>query len=296
MQKLCTVIVAALALAASVRAASLDAAARIEVVSQTVTALSMRFVDALDRATTLDFTRATPTECWRTTSTALIGPMPWFGNPAPVYASPARCRSLGITAEQALTTFDVAICGRPLDDVTIFKTFDGMAIGLWRGRSIAEIWYVGSLVQDAVERAQSDQHMRASCENMRAVCCATIPNPADPPTGPSHPIPTPDIDACAGVANNPNCADGHEAVCSCAAYACEFCAHPAPMPPVPPCSENDLQKKSINACILYATKCGPPTPEPVPPPLTPMDEVLRLLQEILERLQLVLDRMPALNP
>ncbi len=69
----------------------------------------MRFVDALDRTITLDFTRESPTGTWHTTSTALIGPIPMFGNPAPVYASPARCRSLGITAEQALTTFDVAI-------------------------------------------------------------------------------------------------------------------------------------------------------------------------------------------
>ncbi len=277
MTRLLTIVVAAFALAASVSASSLDSAAHIDIVSQTSTALSMRFVDALDRAITLDFTRATPTECWRTTSTALIGPLPMFGNPAPVYASPARCRSLGITAEQALTTFD------------------GMAIGLWRGRSIAEIWYVGSLVEAAVERAKSEQAMRSACENMKAECCATIPNPADPPAGPSHPIPTPRIDACTGAAGYMNCPDQRDAVCNCLSYACEFCAHPAPIPPTPPCGENGLHEISTNACIAYVAKCGPPTPEPVPPPSTPMDEVLRLLQEILERLQLILDRMPTLQ-
>jgi|GEM_PF-4366500 len=275
--------------AAAAVPAPLATGARIEIVSQTSTTLSMRFYDASNVQVTLGFTRTGASDPWRTTSSASPGII--FGRPNPVYASAARCRALGITPEQALTTFDVAICNRPLDNVTIFQTYSGIAIGLWQVGSITEIWYVGSLVQDAIDRAQSDPNMHSACENLKAECCNTKPNPADPPGGPRNPIPTPNIDACAGVVDNPNCPDQHDSVSACLAYACNFCTHPAPETPTPPCSEDDLQNKSTQACNLYANKCPPPEPPPPPPP-PPWQEILRLLLEILERLQHIFDRMP----
>ena len=127
-----------------------------------------------------------------------------------------------------------------------------MAIGLWRGRSIAEIWYVGSLVEAAVERAESEQAMRSACENMKAECCATIP--------------TPRIDACTGAAGYMHCPDQRDAVCNCLNYACEFCVHPAPIPPTPPCGENGLHEVSTNACIAYVALAGPSAAHPLPFP------------------------------
>lgn len=280
---------------APVVAASMSApvttGAHIEIASQTSTTLSMRFYDASNAQVTLGFSRSGASDPWRTTSTGSPGII--FGNSTPVYASAARCRALGIMPEQALTTFDVAICNRPFDDVTIFQTYGGMAIGLWQGGAITEIWYVGSLVQAAIERAQSDPNMHSACENLKAECCNTKTNPADPPGGPSNPIPTPDMDACASVVNNPNCPDQDDAVCDCLANICSYCPHPAADPPPTPCPccEDGLQGKSTKACDLYSHNCPPPEPSPPPPP-PPWEEILRLLQEILERLQHIFDRMP----
>ncbi len=276
--------------AAAAVAESQAAKPRIEIVSQTSTTLSMRFYDASGVSATLGFTRTTETDPWSSDSTASLGTI--LGNSTPGYASAARCRALGITAEQALTSLDVAICNRPCDDISIFKTYSGVAIGLWREKSIAEIWYAGTLVQDAIARARQDLGMRFVGENLKSACCNTKPNPAELSENQGKPIPAPNLDACAGIVNNLNFPDQRDAVCDCLIYACQFCVHPPPDQPVPPCSEDGLQSNSIRACILYTDNCPAPQPRSPPLPLKGWEELRPLLQEIAERLQYVFDRMP----
>lgn len=244
--------------------------ARAEIQSQTGTTLSMKFFDASEAQYTLDFTRPTTNDVWKATTSEPVGIV--FGNDDPQYAGPSARRSFGITREQSIQTFSTAIASRPFDNVTIFRTFGGMAIGLWQQGLITEIWYVGTFVQEALQVAQDPDPDGSMCEAVRLMCCAT-----------TNDVPNPNMEACAAALA---CPAEVAATCGCLDAICDMC-HPAPQPPAPACTA-EQQALSDSACILGAPACQPP-----PPPIPDwVQDVIDLLQEIIDRLQEIIDNLP----
>jgi hypothetical protein len=249
---------------AAIASTVFDPAARIEIESQADTALTVKFYDAANALYTMDFTRPTTNDAWRASTTASPGIL--FGNTEPRYAGSAVRRALGITAEQAITTFNTSIVNRPMEDVTIFKTFSGTAIALWQEDAITEIHYVGSWVQDVVDYAQ--QTGTPMCDASLAQCCNSA-------TGFQWP---PGLDSCAAALQ---CTAMHKAeACSCLQQACAHCPHPADPEAPNACNPVD-QEISNDACDMGGPPCE------VTPPVQPitLQDIWNLLKEILERLQ-----------
>lgn len=246
---------------------------RIEIQSQTSTALSIRVFDTTNAQLSLNFARTAPGDSWKTDSSGSLGII--FGNTEPRYAGRAVRRSLGLTAQQSLRTFDSSIATRTFTDVTVFKTYSGMAIGLWQGRVITEIWYVGTLVDQAIQEAQENPDPDGSmCAAVRALCCRQTDGE-----------PNPNMDSCAAALQ---CPSQLVAACACLDVICAMCV-PGPQPPFPPCAP-EKQALAERACNMGAPVCQPPAPPPPPPPPPKwVDDLQELLREILERLQEIID-------
>ncbi len=258
-----------------------SAGAQIE--SQTDTTLTVRFVDANGAQHTLPLIRDSPTGLWRAATSGSLGIV--FGNPNPRYAGPALRRSHGITVGEALQTFDAGLVSRPFDDLTLIRTYGGMAILLWQEGAVTEVWYVGSLVH-AMTQAAQEQPLPQACLAAIAVCCDGTDHDADPNT---PPIPEGNPDAC--VAAIETCPRLKQQACACLTTMCAYCPHPQPDPPEPdPCS-SDQRDMSFGACMAQLSSCLAPSPPSHSPP--PWEEIIRdLLQEILDRLQELLDNPP----
>lgn len=250
-------------------AAPVHAAAHIQIQNQTGTSLTMKFVDASDDEFTLSFTRENTNENWNAVSTA--SPSMLFGNPEPRYAGAALRRALGITIDQAITTFNPStIVNRPMEDVTIFKTFSGLAIALWQQRAITEIHYVGTWVevmQAMTAEAEGDMSM---CEASVAECC----NGAGAGNWP------PDLDSCNASLQ---CGGAFkDSACTCLDTACNHCPHPAPAPPLEdPCSPGD-REISTGACNMGGPACEV---EPPPDPPIGLQDIWELLRRMLDLLE-----------
>lgn len=254
-----------------------ETAARIEIQSQTGTSLALRFFDSTNAQVTLNFARAAPSESWKANSSAPLGIV--FGKTEPKYAGKAVRRSLGLTTQESLRTLDATIATRAFTDVTVFKTYSGMAIGLWQGRVITEIWYVGTFVNQAIQEAQENPDPDGSmCAAVRALCCRQADGEPDP-----------NMDSCAAALQ---CPTQLMAACACLDAICAMCVNPGPQPPLPPCSP-EKQALSETACNIGAGPCQPPAPPPPPPAPAPtpkwVEDLQELLREILERMQEILD-------
>lgn len=245
----------------------------IQIVNQSATELSLKFTDAELQEYTLAFTRDAEEDLWQPQTQAPRGFE--FGNPNPVYAGRALRRSLDITAQQALQTFDVGIAARPMDDVTIMRTYEGVAISLWQQGAITEIWYVGSWLQEAYDYAVLEE--TPMCDANEMLCCRKI---SDPELGQ---VPTPNLDACAAALN---CLQEHiDKACQCLAEACAMCPHGGESN----CSD-EKQQQSEQACIMGGPACEvPPPPPPAAPPW--IDDLFETLWEILDRLEEIIDQM-----
>lgn len=277
-----TIVVLAIVCALSTISRAMGAA-HIEIQSQTGTALTMKFFDSNDALYTLSFTRPTSNDVWSPTTSESRGIV--FGNGNPQYAGPARRRALGITPAQALQTFSTAIVNRPLDDLTIYKTHSGMAIGLWQEGWITEVWYVGTLVQDWLQAADEGEH-DAACDAALATCCDTQDHDGDPDT-PPHPEGNPD--SCESVAGN--CPDHKEQACDCLDAMCHLCVHPQPDPPAVDLCTPAERAMSNEACDTYLdAECGPSPPPPPPPQW--LQDIRDLLEHLLNLFQEYLESLP----
>lgn len=250
---------------------------RIEILSQTDTTLAVKFVDAYDDQITLDFTRANTDANWVIISAASPGIL--FGNINPRYAGAALRRERGITPELALRTFDPnAIVSRPIDDVTIFKTFSGAAIALWQQGAITEIHYVGTWVRELQETAAATLGHLTPCQMNLNHCCNSIP----PHSG--NGVWPPDLDSCNAIFNDCRLEQKLQA-CSCLATACNHCPYPH-NPDT--CSQEDFDL-SRDACNAHSNNgCNSLTN----PPPNPHQQILDLLQRILDLLQQWIDSQP----
>lgn len=258
-------------------------AAHIEIQSQTGTALAMKFFDANTVQYTMNFTRPTSNDAWIASTTASPGIL--FGNASPVYAGTALLRSLGITAEEHVRTFDTSIVNSTLDDLTIFKTWEGAAVCLWQEGAITEIWYVGTFVQ-ALLAMVIEYDFDSSCDASVAMCCATVPQP-NPPGGQ---LPNPSTEACGAVVGGGCSANHKAAACSCLQAACDMCEHPAPSTPGPDDCTPAQQEKSDKSCNISSASaaCAPQPPPTIPEWLQHLEE---LLEQFLNGLQQIIDQM-----
>lgn len=245
---------------------------RVEVESQSTTTLSLKVVDVTDAEFVVDFSRADASDVWRATTTTPPGIL--FGNDRPRYAGAALRGTLGITPNQAITTLDPSvIVARPLDDVTVFRTFSGLAIGLWQQGAITEIHYAGTWVSDMRAIAQATAGTVTMCEAAVAECCNTTPGGQDA-------IWPPNLDGCNAALQ---CGSTHKSqACACLLAACQHCPHPPPSPPaVDPCPA-DEREISNQACFMGGPACEVVPP---PPPPTSLEDIWDLLRQILDLLQ-----------
>lgn len=256
------------ATAVAVMTPTMLSGARAEIQSQTGTTLNMKFFDSTNAQYTLNFARPTTNDVWKATTSESLGIV--FGNENPRYAGAATRKSLGITLDQAVQTFNTSIVNRPFDDLTIYKTYGGMAIGLWQQGSITEIWYVGEFVQALVQEAQDPDPDQSMCQAALAICCSR----ADPA---NNATPGDMKEACQAALLCPN---QKLAACACLDTLCGLC-HPQPDPPTPPCSGAVLALSEA-ACLLGAPPCQLPPPPDVP---AWVQDIIDLLEEILNRLQ-----------
>ncbi len=248
--------------------------ARVELVAESQTALSMRFVDARGSQLVIEFARRDSGSLWKAPASTHLGVI--FGRGKPRYAGLATRRALGITPDQSLRTFDSTIRDATFDDLTVFKTYGGMAVGLWRGKSIAEIWYVGSAVARVRQVAQENGHTQA-CESALATCCDTHDHDGNPNT---PPVPEGDPDICVSVIHN--CPGARAQACHCLSTMSQRCPHPQPdAPATDPCTP---EERSMSDCAMRAVveNCG--EIEPPNPPEWYL-ELMELLRQILDRLQ-----------
>ena len=265
------------------------APASIAIVTETETTLTLRFTDARASQSTIEFKRTTSTATWTPPAGANGSEGIVFGRANPVYASIARQRAQGITAEQAITTLTSAISTRPLTDITIFRLgATEMAIGLWQGKSITEIWFVGTVIEELLLGPGTAG--RSFCDRGLTLCCQSLTVPSPGYGNPSS-IPNPRISACKMVALV--CGDAAKAsACDCLLDACNFCFdHPnyccGNQPPSdPPCPLPWLPEASYAACEAGMEVCVTPPESPAPPPPGPLS---LLLDEIANRLQACID-------
>ncbi len=246
----------------------------IRIVNRSATELSLSFTDAELLEYTLTFTRDAEEDHWQPRTPAPRGFE--FGNPDPVYASRARQRSLGISAQQALQTLDGAIAARPMDDVTIMRTHEGVAINLWQDGAITEIWYVGSWLQEVHDHAARLEV--AASEANRMLCCRKESRPG------GRDVPAPNLDACAAALDG--LPEHFNAACRCLAAACAMCSHGDPAGD--PACTNEQQQRSELACLTGGPACE--VPPPPPPAAAPwVDDLFLTLWEIRDRLEAIID-------
>ncbi len=269
------------------------APASITTIAESATAMTLRFTDARAAHMTIEFKRTTSTAAWTPPADANGSEGIVFGRTNPVYASIARQRAQGITAEQAITTLTSAISTRPLTDITIFRLgATEMAIGLWQGKSITEIWFVGALVGEMLTVVAPGGW--SFCDRALRLCCRSVPNPT-PAFGEPANIPQPRIGSCKFVARI--CGEAaKEAACDCLHTACEFCFTepeyccgddpPTDPPTGPPCPLPWLPADSEDACVTGVEICVTPPESPAPAPPGPLT---LLLDEIANRLQACID-------
>jgi len=262
------------------------ASAKIDVLVDDPTTLVLNFTDTNGQSMPLTFSRDDEQSLWREADTQSAVPGITFGNTDPQFAPPARQRASGITPQQAITTFDKSIAARPMDDITIYELGAGdMAIALWQGGVITEIWYVGSLVEAIINPVWVGWSF---CERAQELCCETVPGPGGFQT--PDEVPKPHIQACKAVAQNCGEAAKQQA-CNCLNTACEFCDEEDGYPDL--CCGDDegeedcdypwMPKSSEDACVAGVEVCVDP---PVPPE---PDAVDNLLVEIANRLQVLVD-------
>lgn len=258
-------------------------------VAETELQLTLRLTDARGAQRTLEFNRANAAAAWQGPDVPGAVPGIIFGRADPIYASAARQRSLGISADQTIATFSTAITSRPMSDVTVFRLGGGdMAIALWQGNLVTEIWYVWTLVEE-VMFSPGFQGWQL-CQRALALCCAAVPNP-HPGLGEPTTIPHPRVDACRIVARNCGEAAKHSA-CDCLNTACNFCFDEpeyccgGQQPPDQACLTPWLPEESEQACVVGVEVCVEPPAPPVPPQ---PDPVGALMDEIANRLQVRVD-------
>lgn len=261
--------------------------ARVQVLSQTDTTMSLKFFDKHENHHTVSFARSDSESLWRGAGLQNVDPGIIFGNTQPRFAGPARQRAAGISPQQAITTLDSSITGRPMDDITIYYLGAGdMAIGLWQNGAIMEIHYVGALVVEVMWIGFQQWNF---CQRLKQLCCRKIEQPP-PPFGLPD-IPKPNVAACRILAKN--CGMKQDA-CDCLNYACDFCfEHPAyccgeEPPPDPedpnapgPCPWPWLPADSEAACVAGGEICVEPPDED--------EEVDAVFEEIANRLQVIVD-------
>lgn len=194
--------------------------ARVEVVTQTETAMTLQFFDWNGSHSIMNFSRSDSESLWKVQGLQNVSSGIIFGNSETHFASPVRQRAAGISPQQALTTMDSSILWRPMDDITIFYLGAGdLAIGLWQSGSIMEIHYVGSLVTEVLDPVFQFVNF---CPRLESLCCRKFVQPS--PLFGQPDVPAPNHSACQVLANN--CGKKQEA-CDCLMYACDFCfEHP----------------------------------------------------------------------
>ena len=222
--------------------------------------MTLKLYDATEAEFTLNFARGASTEKWKAsldpnTSLGII-----FGNPSPHFFGEATLKDLGVAPDQALRTLDSTIINSTMTDVTIVHLFgDDVAIALWQGRGITEIWYAGNLVERLLEHAMApgDNH-GGMCQAALLECCSKVEVPgAQPPVL----VPNGNPNACVAVATG--CPASKTAACSCLADMCAACSHPTPAPPAPDDCPPDRRAMSNAACnagareLWTATSAGP---------------------------------------
>ncbi len=271
-------------------------AASVSTVAETELLLTLRFTDSRGAQLTMDFSRANAADVWK--GPAAPGAIPGiiFGRTEPVYASPSRQRALGITPDQAITTLSAAIASRPMSDITVFRLDAGdMAVALWQGNLVTEIWYVGTLVEE-IMFSPGFQGWQF-CQRALQLCCSTVPNPY-PGLGEPTTIPHPRISSCRIVARN--CGEAaKQSACNCLDTACNFCFNEpeyccgGQQPPDPACLTPWLPEESEAACDAGVEACveAPDPPDPPEP-----DPHGALLDEIANRLQVRVDIQNSQTP
>jgi hypothetical protein len=248
---------------------SASATAKLEVVSETGTALSMKFTDASGSFVTLNFSRASGAGVWKSGVPATPGVV--FGNANLEFASPSFLRSHDIPVQCSLMTFDSDFTALPVEDVTIFQLLDGdMAVGLWNYGKITHIGWVGEMIENFYLTVMDDDvpPPTTACNWLVSACCGTLNNPQT--ADPNDHLP-PDISACETAAGG--CSKTQKIqVCGCLASQCDD-GNPQTNPGGP---------DNIEACKAQVRACQP-TPPTEPDPIEELlEHILELLEELLQ--------------
>lgn len=255
--------------------------AKIEILTESDTELAMRFTDANGWGHTVNFYRVDAESIWWADTSSYPTTGIVFGNEEPTYASTAQLRALGISANEAVRTFDTSIVDRPLDDITLYRTRgENLAIGIWQEDSITELHYVGLLVGDLLQFQHPDGGN--TCDSAVALCCREFDIPFNTPVGSPNQYPFPSIDNCDGAISN--CSKDHKTqACGCLVNACEFCTdHPAICAGLED-EGVEIFENGEQACATGTACYEDPDPELQPHPVPEM------IGEILNRVQIILD-------
>jgi len=260
----------------SVRIAA--AAAQVEIVSETATAMTVRFHDNNSQILTVSLTRASSADAWLGPVSTTQAPGVVFGRTNPVYASTSSQRALGVSAQGAVRPFSSAIASSPLSDVTVFRiTPTALAVGLWQQNRIVEIWYVGEFVHAFLGMLQQ----LSACQRMEQLCCRD--KECDDDNNPETPkvmVHNGLMEACRRLWDK--CPGKTDEACACILKNCSFCLVPNN---ATACTNCGLGALSDAACLLHFDLCDPGPPDPRPAP----DDVDELLEEVANRLDVRID-------
>ncbi len=263
--------------------------ASISVLAEGPEVLTLLLSDARGFHRPLTFTRTcSQSPAWNWAGDA-FQPGVTFGRSTLSFAGLSRLRRLGISSEEAVQSLSPTIATRTMTDLSVAVMPGGeLAIALWQGSSITEVWVAGSMVTDVLD----DPTLAGMTYSERSLelCCRSVQNPAGGAGQPNR-LPHPHLANCMAAARLSDGADLAQ-VCDCLNSACEICfAHPQyccgdPALPPAPCATPWLLEESAGACAMHTELCEPGSP--TAPTASQLPAYL-LLDEVGNRLQARID-------